>query len=59
MVSMEEEKKISKDEVYEMLVQLEKAYDNLPPGAMVAPLTHYDFHSLLLILLALLREDSN
>jgi hypothetical protein len=56
---MEEEKKISKDEVYEMLVQLEKAYDNLPPGAMVAPLTHYDFHSLLLILLALLREDSN
>jgi hypothetical protein len=56
---MEEKTKIDKKEVYNMLVEMEKAYDNLPPGAMVAPLTHYDFHSLLLLLIALLREDSN
>lgn len=54
---MEELPKIDKKELLDMLIQMAKAYDNLPPGAMLSPITHYDFHSLLLMLIALFREQ--
>ncbi len=56
---MNEEPKINKKELLDMLEQMAKAYDNLPPGAMLTPISHYDFHSLLLLLVGLLRSEIN
>lgn len=56
---MEEEKKLSKKEIVGMLEEMCKVYNGLPPGAMLAPISHYDYHSLLLLLVALFREESN
>lgn len=57
IASMEEQQKISKKDLLEMLENMIKIYDGLPPGAMLAPISHYDYHSLLLLLLALFREE--
>ena len=54
---MEEQPKINKKEVLGMLEHIVKVYEGLPPGAMLAPISHYDYHSLLLILVALFREE--
>ena len=57
--NVEEEKKFSKKELLDMLEEQAKAYDRLPQGAMLAPVSHYDYHSLLVLLIALFRAESN
>lgn len=49
--------KPSREELLDMLEQLVKNIQNLPSGAMMTPINHYDFSSSLLILLAILRES--
>ena len=50
----------SKPTRLELVAELErmsKAFENLPQEAMMTPINHYDFASLLLLLSAILRED--
>lgn len=46
----------TKEELLDMLSEMIKNYENLPPGALLTPITHYDHQSLLLLLSALFRE---
>jgi len=55
---MEDEKKMSKQDLLEMLDEMIKNIEGLPPGAMLTPITHYDHVSLLILLSALLKADS-
>lgn len=48
----------TRDELMNMLSEMIKNIDNLPPHVMSAPITHYDFSSLMILLLALFRDDS-
>jgi hypothetical protein len=41
------------NEIKEMIQSIEK----LPPHAMIAPITHYDYWSMLLLLSAILKSD--
>jgi hypothetical protein len=52
-------KKPSKTELIDMLREMIKNIENLPEYAMSAPITHYDFSSLLILLLALFSDDCN
>lgn len=47
----------SKDELFSMLNQMIKNYEELPPQAMGTPVTHYDLLSALLLLSAILRAS--
>ena len=50
-------KKPSKLELIEMLKEMINSIERLPDYAMSTPITHYDFSSLLILLLALLSDD--
>ena len=52
-------KKPSKAELIDMLKEMIKNIENLPEYGMSAPITHYDFSSLLILLLALFSDDCN
>lgn len=47
----------SKDELFSMLNQMIKTYEELPNQAMGTPVTHYDLLSALLLLSAILRAS--
>lgn len=49
--------KLTKQEILDMVEEMIKNVDNLPRYAMSAPITHIDYHSLLLLLSAILRLD--
>ena len=49
--------KPSKVELLEMLHDMIKAIENLPPAGMSTYITHYDYVSLLILLSALFRAD--
>jgi len=51
----EESKNLTREEVLEAVKEMIKAYENLPPYAMVLPPTQYDLQSILLLLEAVLR----
>ena len=51
--------KPTKKELLDMLEQDIKNMENLPQGAMLTPITHYDFCSSLMLLLAILRADES
>lgn len=53
----ENNRKITRNEILEELNNMINSYQNLPPSAMVQPITHYDFVSLLLLISALFRAD--
>lgn len=46
----------TKEELLEMIKEMIKNLEELPPGAMLTPITHYDHQSLLLLLSALFKE---
>lgn len=48
----------SKKELLEMLHEMIKSVEGLPQHAMNAPITHYDYASLLILLAALFEADS-
>lgn len=50
-------KKPSKSELVDMLKEMIKNIEKLPEYAMGTPITHYDFSSLLILLLALFSDD--
>jgi len=50
--------KPNKKELIDMLDEMVKSIDSLPPGAMTAPITHYDLSSALLLLLAIFKAES-
>ena len=57
---MEEDKnKISRETLLEVLEEMIKNIEGLPPHAMILPINHYDFCSLLTWLSLFLRNSSN
>lgn len=50
-------KNASKEEIFESIAEILKSYENLPQHAMLLPINHYEFCSLLLLLQASLRAD--
>lgn len=46
---------LTKEELREAVQGMIDSYEGLPPGAMLTPITHYDLHSVLLLLEAFLR----
>jgi len=50
--------KPSKKELLKTLEEMVKTFNELPQEAMMAPITHYDFSSLLSVLLILFSDDS-
>jgi hypothetical protein len=55
-VASEEIPTLSIRDKVEMIKDLVKTLDNLPPHAMGAPITHYDYQSLLLVLSSILGD---
>jgi len=49
--------KPSRKEIMDTIGMSIKAFENLPPNAMMAPVTHYDFLSLLITMHALFAEE--
>ncbi len=49
--------KPSKKELLDMLFEMIKNIENLPPNAMSTPITHYDLLSALLLVSAILRAE--
>ncbi len=47
----------SKKEHLNIIEEMIKTYDNLPQNAMIQPVNHYDFCSLLILIASFLRED--
>ena len=54
---MDEYKKPSRSDLIEMLDQMIKNIDGLPTNAMLTPINHYDFCSLLILLSAMFKSD--
>ena len=52
---MEEETKFTREELIEMLQEMVKSYENLPPHASASPLLVMDHYSLLVLLLAIFK----
>lgn len=52
-----EKDKTKKEELLDMLDEMAKSIERLPQGAMLTPITHYDFESALLLLAAIFRAD--
>ena len=50
-------KKPSKKELIEMLEEMNKTIESLPPHALILPINHYDFSALLILLKALFEAD--
>ncbi len=48
----------NRDELLQVLDDMIKSIENLPPRAMSEPITHYDFCSLLLLLSSILRAET-
>ena len=51
--------KPTKKEILNVLEEMIKTIDNLPPGAMQVPITHYDYQWMLLLLSSILKADCN
>jgi len=54
---MENSNKPNKKELIEMLDEMQKNIEKLPPNAWMQPITHYDFSSLIILLSALFKSD--
>ncbi len=55
---MNEEKEIiKKKELIDMLDEMVKNIESLPPHAMLASITHYDYCSLIILLSAIFKSD--
>jgi len=52
-----EAEKPDKESQLNMLDEMIKSFENLPPYAMQGPINHYDFTSALLLLSSILRES--
>lgn len=53
---VETHKKPTKEELLEMMSEMAKSIERLPPGAMSTPINHYDHYSLIVLLLSILRD---
>jgi len=49
-------KKPKKSEVVKVLKEMANSYENLPQNAMISAVTHYDLHSLVLILSSIVES---
>ncbi len=47
----------SRKELLDILDELIKSMENLPPHALVMPITHYDHWQLMLLLSQILKQD--
>ena len=54
---MEEVKKTNKDELRKTIKEMIKTYESLPQHALITPITHYDYLSMLLMLEAIMDLD--
>lgn len=48
-----------KDKLMEILNEMIKTYENLPEHAMMAPITHYDYVSLLMLFRELFKASES
>ncbi len=55
---MNAENKLSKEEKLKVIEEMIKNYEGLPPHAMVLPINHYDFCSLLILVHSLFKDES-
>ena len=55
----EEIAKPTKQELIEMLNEMNRNIESLPAHAMILPVTHYDLSALLILLHAILKDDNN
>lgn len=53
---MEEKETTKKEELLKILDEMINTYENLPQHALITPVTHYDFTSLLLLVRELFRS---
>ena len=51
-----EDRPLTRTQKLALLADMIRSYDNLPASAMVAPVTHYDFCSLLVLLSSLFKD---
>ena len=49
--------KPTKKELIELLDEMVANIENLPPHAMILPINHYDFCSLMILLSSIFRKD--
>ncbi len=49
--------KLTKKELLQMLEEMIKNIENLPPNAMLTPVNHYDLFSSLLLVLSIFRAN--
>lgn len=57
MENEELQEKPSKKDLLDMLDEMIKNYENLPPHAMISPITHYDLAAALMLLSSILRAE--
>jgi hypothetical protein len=55
----EEIAKPSKQELVNMLEEMNANIEKLPPHAMILPVSHYDLSALLILLHAIFKSDNN
>lgn len=58
LVKQEKPSPASKEELFEMLDQMIKNIEQLPPNAMTVAITHYDLLTALLIIQAILKKSN-
>jgi hypothetical protein len=51
-----EDRPLTREQKLDLLADMIRSYDNLPASAMIAPVTHYDFCSLLVLLSSLFKD---
>lgn len=51
------ENKLTRAQKVDMLKAISDSIENLPQHAMQTPITHYDYNSLLLLLISIFRDD--
>lgn len=55
---IEELPKMTKKELIEMLDEMNRNIEKLPPHALISPINHYDFSALLILLSAILKSEN-
>jgi hypothetical protein len=58
MTDSNETPKPTKKELLDMLDEMIKNVEKLPVSAMMVPITHYDYCSLMILLSAILRSET-
>ena len=53
-----EDTKPTRQDLIDMLDEMIKNIENLPPGAMLTPITHYDYCALMILLRSIFQSEA-